>query len=273
MGRKTGLSLMLITAGKRSLAAFAATVGVLMACGLALGYLEGKSTAFLYGFLGWSGIVLTGMVGTPVHELGHYLMCRLFGFQVHEVALFRPLAGRTDGVLGYVRYSYDPSSLWQRLGSFFVSIAPLALGGAAILLVLRLLTPEAFRGAAEGLSRSVRQKRGPLAVLGSVLSGFFGALFQLRGWSILRGVMALYLAFSISTHMTLSPADLQGASPGLVVVAGLCLLFGTITTALGADPVPALKKTAAVLAAFLSIGLFFNLLSLLLFGGLFFLFK
>ena len=48
-------------------------------------------------------------------------------------ALFRPVAGRADGILGYVRYAYDPGSLWQRLGSFFVGIAPMVLGVAAIL--------------------------------------------------------------------------------------------------------------------------------------------
>ena len=54
------------------------------------------------------------------------------------------MAGRADGILGYVRYAYDPGSLWQRLGSFFVGIAPMVLGVAAILLLLRLLTPEVF---------------------------------------------------------------------------------------------------------------------------------
>lgn len=272
MGGHTGCPSMLITAGKRALGAFASTVGVLILCGLALGFLEGKSTAFLYGLLGWTGIVLTGFAGTPVHELGHYLMCKLFGFRVLQVALFRPVAGRADGVLGYVRYSYDPGSLWQRLGCFFVGIAPMVLGVAAILLILRLLTPEAFRDARDSLSRSIRQNNGSPAALGGALSGFFSSLLRLRGWGILRGLTSLYLAISISTHMTLSPADLQGASAGLLVVGGCCLLFGLVTALLGIKITPLLKKTAAALAVFLGIGLFFNLLSLLLLGGLFFLF-
>lgn len=227
---------MLAQMGKRALGAFAATVGVLVACGLVLGFLEGRATGYLYSVLGWTGIVITGLVGTPVHELGHYLMCKLFGFQVFEVALFRPIAGRADGVLGYVRYSYDPTSLWQRLGCFFVGIAPMVLGVVVILLVLRLLTPEVFRKE------------------------------RLRGWGILRGVLCLYLVFSVSTHMTLSTADLQGALPGLLVVALLCLLFGVVSTLLKVEVEGALKQTAKTVAAFFGVGIAFAGAGMLLFG-------
>lgn len=261
------------TIAKRTLGAFGATVGVLVLCGLLLGFVEGKSTQYLYGLLGWGGIVFTGLVGTPVHELGHFLMCKLFGFRVSEVALFRPIAGRADGVLGYVNYSYDPSSLWQRLGCFFVGIAPMVLGVAAILLVLRFLTPEVFQSTRERLAGAVRRGGGPLELLGAAFTGFFGALVRLRGAALARGIVCLYLVFSISTHMTLSPADLSGAAVGLVVVAGLCLLFGAVTALLKVDVVPGLKKTAVTLFAFLSIGTLFALLALALFGGLFLILK
>lgn len=264
---------MLQTIGKRTLGAFGATVGVLVLCGLILGFVEGKSTTYLYGLFGWGGIVVTGLVGTPIHELGHFLMCKLFGFHVSEVALFRPIAGRTDGVLGFVRYSYDKGSLWQRLGCFFVGIAPMVLGVAAILLILRFLTPEIFHSTRDRLAQAVRRGGGPLALVGAAFSGFFGGLVRLRGAGIARGLVCLYLLFSISTHMTLSPADLSGAAVGLIVVAALCLIFGVVTTLLKVEVVPALKKTAVTLFAFLSVGTVFALLALLLFGGLFLLIK
>ena len=170
---------MLATMGKRALGAFGATVGVLVVCGLLLGFVEGKSTELLYRLFGWGGVLFTGVAGTPIHELGHYLMCKLFGIQVTEVALFRPVAGRADGILGYVRYAYDPGSLWQRLGSFFVGIAPMVLGVAAILLLLRLLTPEVFRSSSDRLTGALGDRRGPPALLGAACSGFFSGLFRL----------------------------------------------------------------------------------------------
>ena len=56
---------MLQTIGKRALGAFGATVGVLVLCGLILGFVEGKSTTYLYGLFGWGGgfmVVIGGSV-------------------------------------------------------------------------------------------------------------------------------------------------------------------------------------------------------------------
>lgn len=252
----------LLSMGKRTAAVFGATVGVLIVCGLILGFVENKATAFLTSVFGWGGIVATGLVGTPVHELGHFLFAKLFGFHVTDVALFRPVAGKADGVLGYVSYTYDKSSLWQQLGCFFVGIAPMILGVLAILLVLRLLTPEAFRGAQLRMDRA----HGTGERLRGACAGFWSGIGRLRGWGILRGVAALYLVFSVSTHMTLSFADLRGAAVGLVVVVLLCLLFGVITQLLKIDVVPTLQKTAVTLASFFGVGIVFAALALGVFG-------
>lgn len=247
----------------RSLAAFLSTVGVLTLFGLLMGLIEGVSTRYLYQLLGWGGIVLTGFIGTPVHELCHWLMCKVFTLPVAEVALFRPVAGRTDGVLGYVNYSYNPSSLWQRLGCFFVGIAPMLLGTVVLLVLVRLLLPEAFAAVKVRAGAAARQGSGPVAVAGAVCAGFFAGLGQLRRWGILRGIVCLYLLLSISTHMTLSPADLRGASAGLVAVAALCICYALVSMLLGADAGAQLKKAAASVAALLSIGLAFATLSAL----------
>lgn len=253
---------MLQDIGKRALGAFAATVGVLMVSGLLLGFVEGRSTLFLTRAFGWAGIVITGLVGTPIHELGHLLTAKLFGFHITDVALFRPFAGRADGVLGYVSYTYEKGNLWQQLGCFFVGIAPMVMGVLAILLLLRLLVPGPFRAAKERLDRG----GDPWSRLTGVFCGFWLAFFHLRGWALGRGVIALYLVFSVSTHMTLSPADLKGAAVGLVMVAVLCLLFGLVTALLKSNVTPMLQKTAAVLGAFFGVGIAFATLALLLFA-------
>lgn len=251
-----------ISALKRSAWAFAATVGVLLACGLVLGLIEGWATAFLMSVFGWGGIVATGLVGTPIHELGHFLLAKLFGFHVTDVALFRPIAGKADGVLGYVSYTYDQGSLWQQLGCFFVGIAPMVLGVLAILLILRLLTPEAFHGATLRMDRGI----GTGARLRGAFTGFWSGVGKLRGWGIARGSLCLYLVFSISTHMTLSMADLRGAATGLAVVLAACLLFGAVTELLKLDVVPTLQKAAVTIAMFFGVGIAFATLALGVFG-------
>ncbi|NCB62548.1 MAG: hypothetical protein EOM52_02875 [Clostridia bacterium] len=253
-----------MSALKRSAWAFAATVGVLIACGLVLGLIEGRATAFLMSVFGWGGIVATGLVGTPIHELGHFLTAKLFGFRVTDVALFRPVAGKADGVLGYVSYTYDQGSLWQQLGCFFVGIAPMVLGVLAILLLLRLLTPEAFHAAKLRMDRGI----GTFARLRGAFTGFWSGIGKLRGWGIARGVIGLYLVFSISTHMTLSLADLRGAAVGLVVVVAVCLIFGAVTELFKLDVAPVLQKTAVTIAMFFGVGIVFAALALGVFGVL-----
>lgn len=95
---------------------------------------------FARGFL-----YVTGIIGVPTHEFGHYLMCKLMGFKVLDMKLFiRPTPGTRT--LGYVNYSY-PLSLFGSLGKVVVSLGPLLTGFVAIYLlspaVLKLMySPE-----------------------------------------------------------------------------------------------------------------------------------
>lgn len=85
---------------KRTLAAFSVFAGIPVAFGLLMSAAEQWASNMVYQAFGWTGIVLTGVVGTPVHEVGHYLSCRLFGLPVTEVALFRPVEGRAGRDIG-----------------------------------------------------------------------------------------------------------------------------------------------------------------------------
>ena len=215
---------------------------------------------------GWWAVVFTGAVGTPVHEIGHWLGCKIFGFRVVDVALFRPFAGRYDGVLGYVTYSYSGQSTWSRIGSFVTGIAPLVFGCVVILLILRFLTPEIYRRIRDRIDTAYK-KRGAAkipSVLWAAVSGFFTGLFSLRRFGIVRGVLCLYLVTSISMHMSLSAADLKGAAAGFIVIIALYLVYGVIATLLKTDYVKHCAHVAASVAAFLSIGLVFSLIMLAL---------
>ena len=39
---------------------------------------------------GWNSVLCTGWLGTPIHELSHALMCRVFHHKIDEIALFEP---------------------------------------------------------------------------------------------------------------------------------------------------------------------------------------
>lgn len=235
-----------------------------MAFGLLIDQLEAITHTYLMSVFGWGAIIFTGLIGTPIHEIGHWLGCKLFGFKVMEVSLFRPLASRNDGILGFVSYSYDRSSLWHQLGCFITGIAPLMFGGVVIILVLRFLTPEVYQrilNRVESASKNSGIKKG-LSVFWAAFSGFWIGLFSLRKWGILRGIICLYIVLSVSMHMSLSRQDLVGASTGLLVVLGIYLIYGLISSALSTDYKKNCIRTASILSSFLSIGLFFCLLML-----------
>ena len=51
---------------------------------------------------GWRSVMFTGWLGTPIHELSHAAMCKLFGHRIDDIALFEP--DRESGRLGYVGF-------------------------------------------------------------------------------------------------------------------------------------------------------------------------
>ena len=56
----------------------------------------------------------TGVLGTPIHELGHVLACWMFGLKITQIRLYSPDAA--TGRLGYVAFTYRPSSTVHAVG-------------------------------------------------------------------------------------------------------------------------------------------------------------
>lgn len=83
---------------------------------------------------------LIGAIGVPAHELGHAFMCVLFGHRVTAINLFSPEG--PSGVLGYVSHSWNTRSPYQRIGCFFIGIAPLPINTALAWWVMQFLPKE-----------------------------------------------------------------------------------------------------------------------------------
>ncbi|MCG9692061.1 hypothetical protein L1D55_09910 [Vibrio sp. Isolate22] len=87
-------------------------------------------------------VFITGIVGVPLHELGHYLMCKLVGFKVTEVKLFQ-MPTQDNPVLGYVNYEY-PMSISGSIRKVIVSIGPIFTGIVALYFLSPQVTPYLF---------------------------------------------------------------------------------------------------------------------------------
>lgn len=254
----------LINVLKRFLLTIICTLGVVTVFGLLLEKLETVINTNLYKSLGSGAVLFTAAIGTPLHEIAHWLVCKLFGFTIIDVELLRPVAYKTDGILGYVSYTYDRTSTWQTLGCVFSGMAPLLLGVVFIYLVVKLIRPETITEINNAVTDCNREKEKPgfITVYSAAFIGFWKGLFKKSKFGVLKGILCLYIICSISMHMTLSTADIRCAIPGLKVLFGLYLIHAVITAMIGREYVSRLAKTAAFIAAFLSIGLIADMVML-----------
>ena len=208
--------------------------------------------------------------GTVVHELGHALFCVLFGHKIRDISLFRP---RKDGVLGYVKHSWNRKSLYQNIGLFFIGTGPIWLGSALIVLVsFALFGAELWRPlqAIHLVPTDFVTWRGNLHLGGEfwqALLTLFEQIHNAHLYSDWHFYLGLYLLFCVGSHVTLSPSDLQGAGAGLLALGVLLIAFNLSTLWLGNFALAACLD-AARYGALLTVLLLFALLLNLAIAGL-----
>ena len=177
------------------------------------------------------GIIITystGVIGTPVHELSHALFCLIFGHKIEAISLFRI---SDDGVLGYVEHSYNESNWYQKLGNFFIGIAPIFGGAAVIFLLVRFMSPTAYNGMIDAVDN--------ISTTTIFSSTFWSELFVVIGESIKaffvldvkNGLwwVCMILVLCISTHMCLSRADMRGSLSGIILFVVAIIVANVIT--------------------------------------------
>ncbi len=262
---KTKSGNLVINTIKWTVLLFLSTFGVLIGFGLILGVLETKNQSLMYSSLGWFGICITGIIGTPVHEIAHYILCLPFGIHVEEVSLFRPIAGKADGVLGYVRYTMDKGNLWQSIGTLFVGIAPMVLGPLLLLVLIRIFMPECYSEikthTGDDLSEEKITVKSVVRFSFFVIGSLFRNLFHFTKKTAARNVIMLYLILSVSSHSTLSVADIRGALSGFIVVGIIYIILGIIIALSKEDFSRTLMQLALEMSSFFSIAVMFSLLS------------
>lgn len=158
--------------------------------------------------------ILSGIVGTPIHELSHLIVDKLFLHKITGLALYRPIKCRKDGVMGYVNTSYNPNSMYQTIGTFFGGIAPLIGGSISLILLMKFLLPEVFINFKivnfDSMNFLEIFKQLVLNTTETIKSLFQN--FESKG----NLIIFLLLTFSITLHMTLSKEDVKSAFKGFV---------------------------------------------------------
>ena len=243
------------------------TAGVIFIFGSLIALLR-RGFCSLCGRAGPKILLATGIIGTPIHELSHALMCILFGHKITEIKLYQPRS--TDGALGYVNHTYSKKNIYHQIGNFFIGIAPILIGGGVFFLLMLALTPDA--------ADIIFDEIGALSIASSdtvLVADYFeflisaiGAIFSAETLESWQGWLFITLAIMISSHMEMSGADIKSGLKGLLFVSVLLLVVDAALYFIFSDAFASFNEITVsfglILSAFLSLSLVFLTVLLLI---------
>jgi hypothetical protein len=246
--------------------------GIFILFAVILYWLEKRTFDLLSQVFGYKAVIYsTGWIGTSAHELGHALMCLVFGHRITKLSLFRP--DFDSGVMGSVNHSYNAKNLYQLVGNFFIGVAPLITGSALLVGAVLLLFPDYRNVLAANIE--IQPENGYevadfLDNLWSPVAETFGVVFDPGNFTTWEFWVFLCVAISISSHLAPSAKDMEGAWIGLGAALVPVLAINGIAVAAGWDFVTELVglfrfvgATAGVFAVAVSFSLLGYLMSYL----------
>lgn len=242
-------------------------VGMILVVGFVLGYLQDLSRSYWSVAFGRTGFLLTAWIGTPIHELGHAIMCIVFGHRIVRIQWFPT---RTEnGQLGYVSHTYNPKSSYQKIGNFFIGVAPVFSGIAALVVLMYYFVPQSYQLFMKDVAAI--KIDGPANEIGghlfSSMLALWKSLFSGSNFSHPSFLLFLFLAICISTHIALSHSDINGALNGVVTIF-IFLLILNITTSFLHVSLSGLTQVLGTFQAyflvFASVALIFSCMSVLI---------
>ncbi|MBE6620648.1 MAG: hypothetical protein E7625_04725 [Ruminococcaceae bacterium] len=238
------------------------TLGVMLACGLAVEVCYRLFFLALGRRAGRFFWFMTSWLGTPLHELGHALMCVLFAHRIEYIRLFPTKEG--DAM---VEHSYNGKNPYAVFGNLWIGLGPVFSGLAVIIAVLYFVYPvsmQAFGASLRVLLAGGGHPGDVLPAVGGVIQGLF--LEETR--AVWIRVLALVVLFSVALHVRVSTADIKGMLVGLPGYLLLSVLLALIMALTGEEAVRSLatglQSFAYVLILLFSLILLFAIASLLL---------
>ena len=207
------------------------TVGALIGSGILIYIIDFFYTVLICESIGYKYLILSSYIGTPIHELGHAIMCLIFAHQITDIAFYNN--NDEDRTLGYVKHTYNSKNFYQQVGNFFIGLGPIFSGFLVITLVLVLFFREPTLVFFDTSFQSVVNGE-PLWNI--ILNSF--KLIPILIFSkthIALKILALIIILSVSLHVNLSLQDIKSSFLGFMFYVVLALAFSAITFFIGTD--------------------------------------
>ncbi len=201
------------------------SVGVIIVFGLIIAALN-RAWCRMLGSKGVFAMRATGVIGTPVHEIGHAIFCLIFGHKVNGIKLYS--MDTSTGVLGYVNHSYNKKNVYQQIGNFFIGVGPIIFGSIVLTVLMLIMVPATFQkvfaslGGINNLELGVFSEETYYGMI-TVFIKIFTAIFSFENIKNWIWWIFIIISMSIATHMSLSKADVKGSILGFFVL--LVLMF------------------------------------------------
>lgn len=258
----------LLTVLKISIIEIIYLTGLIILVGFILGLLERLSNSFMQRALGRKGIYITAWLGTPIHEMGHAIMCLIFNHKITKMQLLN-ITGESE-VLGYVQHSYNKNNLYQRIGNLFIGLGPIFSGTGSLILALYLLLPHSFSAFKGFLIQGINSDKLDGNLLYSLLKTggtLLSSIFTLNNLGNPLFWFFIIIAICISSHIALSKPDIQGAKDGFLVLFLLIFIINLLLRIFSINSttyIITLSRYNAHLVGFLMIALLFSAITLMI---------
>lgn len=238
--------------------------GMIILIGLILGILRNNSLKNLQRSFGSNAIMITGFIGVPIHELSHAIFALLFRHSITDIKLLQKPDG--NGTLGYVKHSYNPNSIYQQIGNFFIGIGPILGGLISLIVLMKVLLPYSYAEFIKISNTNLSISNLNINIIEGILNSYYNLIKTIFTYSNLKNpsfFLFLFLSICISSHISLSKADINGASKGLGVLFILIFIlnmFG-LTNYIS---MAGIIKYNVVLTGFLIVALLFSIITYIL---------
>lgn len=174
--------------------------------------------------IGANGFLLFSFIGTPVHELSHYIACKVFFHKVTKVVLFSPKSWKASGTMGCVEHSYNPKKIYQLAGNFIIGVAPVIGGVGVCSLIMKYFLGGISKFIPVGNSLSIT------LIINSLKNMFVGIIGIFSVGNLILPIfwIMLFVLINIFLHVSLSKADFKNAYIGIIFFIILIPLIGYI---------------------------------------------